>query len=327
MLTRREVLALMGGLPFARPDQHYEPPEGGLVPGSRSGVLIARKVIIIGTTGGLFVYSPTAALGNLVASIAAQDGTDPYGQPYLHGITSYQITGHISGLAVNMHNGIITYWSSAGEGSPWSAGAATSGDAAGDLVFTPLAGQTVISQSKMTISDAVTTGSVLSVTDTASSPGAVIRATANAIGDLFFGGFNSADTNFRIILDSTAVTGLTRIRLGSGAAAPDVLLVRAAANLLQLQTADLDVSTAGRGLQVAEGSNAKQGTATLAAGTVTVANTSVTASSRIFLTAQNSGAAPGALRVSARTAGTSFTITSTSGTDTSLVAYEIFEPG
>jgi hypothetical protein len=89
----------------------------------------------------------------------------------------------------------------------------------------------------------------------------------------------------------------------------------------------VDVPQAGSGLKVAEGSNAKQGTAVLAAGTVVVANTSVTASSRIFLTSQADGGAPGFLRVSARVAGTSFTILSSSGTDTSTVAYEIFEPG
>lgn len=80
------------------------------------------------------------------------------------------------------------------------------------------------------------------------------------------------------------------------------------------------------GIMVKEGSNAKQGTATLAAGSVTVSNTSVTANSRIFLTSQQDGGTPGFLRVSARTAGTSFTITSSSGTDTSVVAYQIFEP-
>lgn len=90
---------------------------------------------------------------------------------------------------------------------------------------------------------------------------------------------------------------------------------------------NFDASLAGTGFRAAEGSNAKQGIATLSAGTVTVANTSVTANSRIFLTAQTSGAAPGALRVSTLTAGTSFVITSTSNTDTSVVAYEIFEPG
>jgi hypothetical protein len=91
----------------------------------------------------------------------------------------------------------------------------------------------------------------------------------------------------------------------------------------------VDVETASFGVQVKEGANAKQGVATLAAGTVTVANTSVTASSRIILTAQLLGgvATPWALAVTARTAGTSFTITSASAADTSTVAWEIFEPG
>jgi len=89
---------------------------------------------------------------------------------------------------------------------------------------------------------------------------------------------------------------------------------------------DLVVGSAGKGFQVKEGSNARMGTATLVAGTVVVANTSVTANTRIFLMSQTSGAAPGSLRISARTAGTSFTISSTSGTDTSVVAYFLMEP-
>lgn len=80
------------------------------------------------------------------------------------------------------------------------------------------------------------------------------------------------------------------------------------------------------GFATKEAANGKQGVATLVAGTVTVSNHSITAVSRIFLTAQD-GNTTGALRVSARTAGTSFTITSSSNTDTGVVAYEIFEPG
>lgn len=84
--------------------------------------------------------------------------------------------------------------------------------------------------------------------------------------------------------------------------------------------------TVGMGHRVKEGSNAKQGIATLVAGAVTVSNSNITANSRIFLTSQIDGGTPGFIRVSARVAGTSFTITSSSGTDTSTVAYEIFEP-
>lgn len=95
-----------------------------------------------------------------------------------------------------------------------------------------------------------------------------------------------------------------------------------------LNGGNLMVDTVGKGLQIKEGSNAKQGTVTLSAGTVTVSNTSVTANSRIFLTVTSLGTVttPKAVAVTGRTAGTSFTITSADNTDTSTVAYEIFEP-
>jgi hypothetical protein len=92
-------------------------------------------------------------------------------------------------------------------------------------------------------------------------------------------------------------------------------------------TGSVDMSLAGQGIRVAEGINAKQGTTVLVGGTRVVANTSVTASSRIQLTAQAPGGTPGALYVSARTPGTSFTVSSTSAADTSTVAYFITEPG
>jgi hypothetical protein len=81
------------------------------------------------------------------------------------------------------------------------------------------------------------------------------------------------------------------------------------------------------GLRIVEGTNARMGVATLTAGAATVANTTVTANTRIFLTSQVDGGTPGFLRVSTRTAGTSFTITSSSGTDTSQVAWLLVEPG
>lgn len=100
-----------------------------------------------------------------------------------------------------------------------------------------------------------------------------------------------------------------------------------AAGLATLTAADLDIATAGRGLRVAEGVNAKQGLATLVGGTVVVVTTAVTANSRIFLTPQETALFTGSLRVSARAVGVSFTILSTVGTDTATVAWEIYEPG
>ena len=89
---------------------------------------------------------------------------------------------------------------------------------------------------------------------------------------------------------------------------------------------NVTLSTAGSGVLVKEGSNATMGTAVLVGGTVVVSTTKVTANSRIFLTVQTSGGTVGSEYISARTAATSFTITSTSGSDTSTVAWFIVEP-
>jgi hypothetical protein len=91
-------------------------------------------------------------------------------------------------------------------------------------------------------------------------------------------------------------------------------------------TDDVVIGTAGRGVNIKEGSNARMGASTLVAGTVTVNTTAVTASSRIMLTGQDSSGTHGELTISARVAGTSFTITSSSATDTRSVAWILFEP-
>lgn len=109
-------------------------------------------------------------------------------------------------------------------------------------------------------------------------------------------------------------------------------------NPLEIQDADGNVisnvdasgnivaNAIGATLKVKEGTNAKAGTAVLVGGTVTVNTTAVTANSRIYLTVNTSGGTVGSPYVSARTAGTSFAITSTSNTDTSTVAWLIVEP-
>lgn len=89
---------------------------------------------------------------------------------------------------------------------------------------------------------------------------------------------------------------------------------------------DIKNNTAGGGIYIKEGVNATMGVATLVGGTVTVNTTKVTANSRIFLTTQTLGGTIGIQYISARVAGTSFTITSTSGTDTSVIAWHIVEP-
>jgi hypothetical protein len=88
--------------------------------------------------------------------------------------------------------------------------------------------------------------------------------------------------------------------------------------------------TAGAGLRVSSTgtimSRVKFGTAVLVGGTVTVSDSTVTASTVIDLTGNVDGGTPGWHRVSARSIGSSFTITSSSGTDTSTVGYVMYEP-
>lgn len=79
-------------------------------------------------------------------------------------------------------------------------------------------------------------------------------------------------------------------------------------------------------LNVVDGANKRMGQAALTGGTVVVGNTSVTANTRIFLTHANTSGTLGILYISARTAGTSFTITSSSGVDTSTVNWLLIEP-
>lgn len=95
-----------------------------------------------------------------------------------------------------------------------------------------------------------------------------------------------------------------------------------------LDNGNIKLTTAGNGLYIKEGTNATMGVVTLVAGTATVSTTKVTANSRIFLTAQSLGTVTlgQGLAVSARSAGTSFTILSQSAVDTSVVAWHIFEP-
>lgn len=95
---------------------------------------------------------------------------------------------------------------------------------------------------------------------------------------------------------------------------------------------DLLTTTAGKGLQIKPGSNARAGSAVLVAGTVTVANTTVTANTLLLLTRKTAGGTLGAGGyIYTVSAATSFTITSVdtagslSNADTSTLSYMLVE--
>lgn len=81
---------------------------------------------------------------------------------------------------------------------------------------------------------------------------------------------------------------------------------------------NLVLGTAGNKLAIATGTNASTGTSVaMITGVVTVATTAVTASSIILYARKIGGGTQGEVEISAQVAGTSFTLTSSSATDTS----------
>jgi hypothetical protein len=81
-------------------------------------------------------------------------------------------------------------------------------------------------------------------------------------------------------------------------------------SFVKVVAGDLSIETAGKGLKVKSGSNAKKGTATLVNGVVTVTNSSILAGSQVIITrgAVNTSTAIGHVTVS-KSAGASFTVT------------------
>lgn len=94
--------------------------------------------------------------------------------------------------------------------------------------------------------------------------------------------------------------------------------------LLNSIAGDAVFKSLGMGLELNEGSNAGMGQATLVAGTVTVANTKVTANSRIFLSREQIGGTAGNLDYTI-VAGVSFTINSDNAADTSSINWLLIE--
>lgn len=111
------------------------------------------------------------------------------------------------------------------------------------------------------------------------------------------------------------------------------LVADVATNSLEATGGNVIISNVGSGLSIAEGSNARMGQATLVAGTVTIANTSVTAATRIFVsrTDINSSTGLGTLEGGTITPATSFVINSYNSTaaietnDVSIVNWFLVE--
>jgi hypothetical protein len=107
-----------GGNPRQRPDQLMQPlSRAGVGPAPAPSVIVARKVIIIGSLGELLVYSPTETAGDLIAAIAAQGGSDGLGNAFLQGIGSYNQAGQ---QAVVLNGAVIGFFYSISSGREYA---------------------------------------------------------------------------------------------------------------------------------------------------------------------------------------------------------------
>lgn len=94
-----------------------------------------------------------------------------------------------------------------------------------------------------------------------------------------------------------------------------------------LATNGYNVPTIGKGITIKAGANGKLSSTaeTLSAGTVVVNNTSITANSKVFLQPTTVSPVSGVLAVTAKSVGTSFTVTSSNNQDTNQFSWFIVE--
>lgn len=171
-----------------------------------------------------------------------------------------------------------------------------------------------------------TSGSYKFLTALTAALGLTTQGNVSSQPSVITGVVLSANVAGTASFDSFRLTGDGAMNAGPGTAARDTTWGRV--GTAEFGSSDSDIATmlAGKGFKVKEGTNARMGTSTLVASTgVTVANTSVTANTRIFVGMKTPGGTPGAPFVNTVTVGTGFTIKSTSATDTSLVAWVLFE--
>ncbi|MFB7597267.1 glycosyl hydrolase family 28-related protein [Streptomyces sp. NPDC056160] len=165
------------------------------------------------------------------------------------------------------------------------------------------------------------TGNTATGFNTQACDGTSVWLTSNAKGVVLAG-----------IAEVAPASGATAcLRTDAGTIATVLGLAAVTANALsgtvtRLDPGDGSLVLAGRTVVPSGGAAARMGTAVLAAGTATVNTTAIGANSVVQLTIQTPGGAVGSVYVNARTAGTSFTIKSTSSTDTSTVGWRVLDP-
>ena len=161
-------------------------------------------------------------------------------------------------------------------------------------------------------------GGVNTATWTALGGGTVAISTINSNAPVS-GNYVLAGTANQITATDTA--GTTTFSVPSSFVAPGSIAatttVTATLGNITATNGNLSLATAGNKIIIATGANASVGTsAAMTAGAVTVSTTACSATAKIFYSRATTGGTPGNVSITAQD-GTGFTLTSTSGTETS----------
>lgn len=171
---------------------------------------------------------------------------------------------------------------------------------------------------------------------TGSTHGFVGASTATDVAALSIDGYGQAGTNATItnahgiLIPTQAIAGTVVNAYGINVVAPTGATTLNQAALFTgdvgLTSGNLLINTAGKGISIKSGSNARIGTGTLSGGTATISNSSVTANTRVFLQDTTSGGLTNVgVLTAVTTAGTGFVVTSTIALDTSTFNWFLVE--
>jgi hypothetical protein len=227
---------------------------GILTDGGSFGTTHGFATLLAGAAAAQSVFGPAlfyqaGASSNLIASIAASAGTDPFGNAYLAGITSQD---NATGVILNLLNGLLSIGTQAHINSGLEAYVAAADPFGGGLTLDSGKQSALDTDCQVQIKSAAhsstvammeilgsllvdvgimvtsTGGQQLILTST-STPGTPIsQIAADAAGHLAFGISVTGDANDRFLMDSTG-----EMNWGNGTAGVDTNLYRATANKLQ----------------------------------------------------------------------------------------------
>lgn len=176
-----------------------------------TGTITSTTVIVQGSTGGIFVYSGTPALGNLIVSIAGMAGTDGSGNAYPQGVNV--TTGTISGSTISSStftgsdfilnsNGLFVYNGTPANGNMIASIAATAGtDGFGNAY------QATITSYSSPTDYVQITSDFITLFKSGLFQGQQLLATGNAITQLSSGLQSNVDTAANVIAESASAAG------------------------------------------------------------------------------------------------------------------------